>query len=271
MALNVLKVFSPQTLDAVLAGPGLSNRLFVFTGIAEIEFSAPGNNKLVHDVVELVLSDWHGDIHLDLENTELTTAVWPASMHADDDATQVTWAVDDAFAFVTEEDRPKLRVIVAVQGDKGVLSRIGYEVFARTTSIPIKSFDVREVLRPVPELVISLVLSQNAVGKGEDIYLTSLVQLAREEGDFFLFRIRSTERAARRRPPSSGRSRGRAFFTTLRHVRPSSADSLTCDPRAVAAGSRPAARIRPAWCRTRRTPPQAPFRVSPRAHARTAR
>jgi hypothetical protein len=174
MALNVLKVFSPQTLDAVLAGPGLSNRLFVFTGIAEIEFSALGNNKLVHDVVELVLSDWHGDIHLDLENTELTTAVWPASMHADDDATQVTWAVDDAFAFVTEEDRPKLRVIVAVQGDKGVLSRIGYEVFARTTSIPIKSFDVREVLRPVPELVISLVLSQNAVGKGEDIYLTSL-------------------------------------------------------------------------------------------------
>jgi hypothetical protein len=173
MALNVLKVFSPQTLDAVLAGPGLSNRLFVFTGIAEIEFSAPGNNKLVFETFELVLSDWHGDIHLDLENTELTTAVWPASMHADDAATQVTWAVDDAVAFVTEEDRPKLRVHVAVQGDKGVLSRIGYEVFARTTS-PIKSFDVREVLRPVPELVISLVLSQNAVGKGEDIYLTSL-------------------------------------------------------------------------------------------------
>src|SRR5262245_7033602 len=106
---------------------------------------------------------------------------------------------------------------------------------------------------------------------GSSLLLTSLVQLAREERDFFLFRIRSTVRAARRRPPSSGRSRGRAFFTTLRHVRPSSADSLTCDPRAAAAASRPAARIRPAWYRTRRTPPQAPFRGSPRAHARRAR
>jgi hypothetical protein len=48
-------------------------------------------------------------------------------------------------------------------------------------------------------------LSTSAVSS---LLLTSLVQFAREEGDFFLFGIQtpSTMRAARRRPPSSGRS-----------------------------------------------------------------
>jgi hypothetical protein len=173
MALNVLKVWSPGTLDAVLAGPGSSNRLFIFTGIAEIDWLAPRDNKLAHASVELVLSDWHGDIHLDLQATQLASVAWPTSMHGDDDADQVTWAVDAAYAFVSAAQRPTLHMELSVQGDKGMLGRIGYQVFARTTSIPIKSFDVTQDIF-LPELVVSVVLSQVAVGSGEDIYLTSL-------------------------------------------------------------------------------------------------
>src|SRR5262249_10137767 len=171
MALNVRKVWSPQTLDTVLAGPGPSNRMFIFTGIAEVDWRV-SSNKLAHESVELVLSDWHGDIRLDLKNTQLAAAAWPASMHGDDDPNQFTWAVDEAFAFVSAAQRPILHMNVAVQGDKAALSRIGYEVFARTTSIPIKSFDVRQVVFN-PSLSITVVLSQNAVGSGEDIFLTS--------------------------------------------------------------------------------------------------
>src|SRR5262249_18610893 len=48
-------------------------------------------------------------------------------------------------------------------------------------------------------------------------------------------------------------------------------ESVNCEPRAPAAASRPAARIRSAWCRTRRIRPQAPSRARRRAHARRAR
>src|SRR5262249_59164248 len=46
--------------------------------------------------------------------------------------------------------------------------------------------------------------------------------------------------------------------------------SLTCDPRAAAAASRPAARIRPAWGRTRRTPPRTRLPGRPPPHAAKA-
>ena len=175
MALDVKKVWSPQTLDTILAGPGPSNRMFIFTGIAEIDWRV-ATDTVERASVEIVLSDWHGDIHLDSDPqvTRFAVAAWPASMHGDDDPNQVTWAVDEAYAFVSDStQRPILHMNVAVQGDKAALSRIGYEVFARTTSIPIKSFDVRqEVFNPA--LAITLVLTQNAIGGGEDIYLTSL-------------------------------------------------------------------------------------------------
>jgi hypothetical protein len=64
-------------------------------------------------------------------------------------------------------------MILALQGDNGALSRISYQVFARTTSIPIKSFEVA-FSRFTQRLTISVVLSQAAIGSGEDIYLTSL-------------------------------------------------------------------------------------------------
>ena len=173
MALNVKKVWSPQTLDTILAGPGPSNRMFILTGIAEIDWRV-ASNRLAHDSVEIVLSDWHGDIRLDPDPqvTSFAVAAWPASMHGDDDPSQVTWAVAEAFAFVSDTQRPILRMNVGVQGDKAALSRIGYEVFARTTSIPIKSFDVI-FTRFAPTLGISIVLSQPAIGAGEDVYLTS--------------------------------------------------------------------------------------------------
>ena len=171
MPLEVLNVFSPQTLDTALAGPGPSNRMFIFTGIAEIDWHRE-SNKLVHESLELVLSDWHGDIHLnsDPQVTRCAAAAWPASMHSDDDASQLTWAVDDAFALVSDAQRPKLRMHLALQGDTAALRRIGYKVFARTTSIPIKSFDVT-FNRVDQRLGITLVLSQPAIAGGEDIYL----------------------------------------------------------------------------------------------------
>jgi hypothetical protein len=95
MALNVLKVWSPQTLDTTLAGPGPSNRLFILTGIAEVDWRAPRNNRLAHNSVELVLSDWHEDIkdiHLDEQATKLAAVAWPASMNGNNDADQVTFA-----------------------------------------------------------------------------------------------------------------------------------------------------------------------------------
>jgi len=173
MPLNVRKVVSPQTLETVLAGPGPSNRMFILTGIAEIDWQSK-SDTLGHDSVELVLSDYHKDIPLDLDPqaTEWAAAAWPASMRADDHADQVTWAVDEAFAFISGSQRPTLRMNVALQGEKGALSRIGYEVFARTTSIPIKSFDVL-FTRFAPVLEVSVVLSQPAIGSGEDIHLTS--------------------------------------------------------------------------------------------------
>ena len=171
MPLNVLKVWYPQTIDAVLVGPGPANRLFIFTGIIEIDWPAPRDNILAHDVLELNLSDWHGDIHFDSNVTQLASVAWPASMHADDDADQVTWAVDTAHTFVSAANRPTLHMDLAVQGDKGMLGRIAYQVFARTTSIPIKSFDVvQSPWRPVLEATV--VLSQVALGNGEDIYLS---------------------------------------------------------------------------------------------------
>ena len=60
MALDVKKVWSPQTLDTILAGPGPSNRMFIFTGIAEIDWRV-ASDTLARDSVEIVLSDWHGD------------------------------------------------------------------------------------------------------------------------------------------------------------------------------------------------------------------
>src|SRR5262249_52332776 len=117
------------------------------------------------------------------------------------------------------------------------------------------------------------------------LLLPRLGELAREQVDIFLFRERAARpaRAARCKPPTPrGKLRMFAFsgawswardLSNTVNVNPAgpAMASLTCDPRAAAAGSRPAARIRPAWCRSRRTRPRALFHGSPRAHARKAR
>ncbi len=172
MTLNVIKVWNPQTLDAVLVGPGPSNRLFIFTGIAEIDWSAPRDNILARTPLEFNLSDWHGNIHFDLHATTFAAVAWPASLHADDDADQVTWAVDAAFAFVSAASRPVLHMDLAVQGDKGMLGRVAYEVFARTTSIALKAFSVSGPPWTT-HLTATVQLAQNALGNGEDVYLSS--------------------------------------------------------------------------------------------------
>jgi hypothetical protein len=171
MAIDVQKVWDPQTLDFVLAGPGTSNWLFLFTGIAEIDWRAPRGIILIRDSVELDLSKWHKDVHFDLNATQLAAVAWPSSMHGDNAADEMTWAVDAAYAFVSAAKRPTLHVDLAVQGEKGNLGRIAYQVFVRTTSIPIKDFVVRQ--GGAPELTVTVVVSGRAVGNGEEIYLSS--------------------------------------------------------------------------------------------------
>src|ERR1700751_4553120 len=61
------------------------------------------------------------------------------------------------------------------------------------------------------------------------------------------------------------------FCNSNRSQRNACDESVICERRAPAAMSRPAARIRSAWCRTRRILPQVPSRACPRARVRGER
>jgi hypothetical protein len=59
--ITVSKVDSAQSVEIVAVGPGPTNRLFVFTGIAEINFAAGDNDDLHTDHAFLDVSSFHGD------------------------------------------------------------------------------------------------------------------------------------------------------------------------------------------------------------------
>jgi hypothetical protein len=177
--LTVSKVESAQSLSVEVAGPDPANRLWVLTGIAEIGWQAPDDDQLRTDTAEVDLAEWHRDVlfNPDPKVTQTASIAWPASMHATDDANQVTWAVDKVNAFISAAGRPMLDLNVALQGSKGALMRVAYQVFLRTTSPKLLSVAVEPNVVTLPFVVkfrVTVLLAQNAIGgSGEPVALSS--------------------------------------------------------------------------------------------------
>jgi hypothetical protein len=177
--LTVSKVESAQSLAVEVAGPDPANRLWVLTGIAEIDWKAPDDDQLRTDMAEVDLAEWHRDVlfNPDPKITQTASVAWPASMHATDDADQVTWAVDKVNAFISAAGRATLDLSVALQGSKGALMRVAYQVFLRTTSPKLLSVAVEPNVVALPIVstcTVTVLLAQNAIGgSGERVALSS--------------------------------------------------------------------------------------------------
>jgi hypothetical protein len=177
--ITVSKVDSAQSVEIVAVGPGPTNRLFVFTGIAEINFAAGDNDDLHTDHAFLDVSSFHGDKLFDPNSaaTKLAAIAWPASMHATDDADQVTWAVDTVAPFVAANGRLTLDVAVAVQGSNGNLARFSYEVFAATQSVSLVEFTVQPLAvqlgQQAAAFTVGVQINQEAVGNGGFVFLST--------------------------------------------------------------------------------------------------
>ena len=111
--ITVSNVDSAQSVEITAVGSGSTNRLFVFTGIAQINFDAGDNDDLHTDHAFLDVSFFHGNTLFDPDSAATTVAAiaWPAGMHATDDADQTTWAVDTSSSSIAADGRLTLDVV----------------------------------------------------------------------------------------------------------------------------------------------------------------
>ena len=174
----MVRFVNPQELEAILAGPGSTNRLFIFTGIADIDINMPDDDRLFAELIPLNLSEQH---HIRFNPNPKATAIagvaLPASMHATDAANQVTWAVDQTSSEISNQGELLTKILVAVQGSGGALSRVAYEVFVQTTSLKISDISVSPAditLRNQPVILgISVFLAAPAFPGGETVALSA--------------------------------------------------------------------------------------------------
>ena len=170
---------NPQLLEVILAGPGSTNRLFIFTGIADIDMHAHDDDQRLHNLITLNLSEVHNHIRFNPspKATAIAGVALPASMKATDKADQVTWAVDQTSSEISNQGELLTKILVALQGNGGALSRVAYEVFVQTTSLKISDISVTPAditLRNQPVLLgISVFLAAPAFPGGETVALSA--------------------------------------------------------------------------------------------------
>jgi hypothetical protein len=135
---DVTNVRNAQTLEVILAPPSASNRLWIFTGIADVRIpSSPrDDDNFTRETAILDISFFHGQPNGLLFNpdvSQVAASASPSSMMGTSDADQFTWAVDNVATEILKNPqggRPRgsllLKVDAASQGSGGLFQ--GFEV-----------------------------------------------------------------------------------------------------------------------------------------------
>jgi hypothetical protein len=116
---------TPQTVEVPVAGPGGSNRLFVFSGIAEVNLKGTGG-EWRRETLKV-------EINRSFSATQYQKGIAIASLAAisnKNEAVNAGWAIESVG--VTRDSasgKPVLTARIAVRDNDGVLESIAYEVF----------------------------------------------------------------------------------------------------------------------------------------------
>lgn len=123
MAVNLYNIENPQEMEVGVNGPGDTNRLFIYTGIAVFDFKGTGGGWL-RDTLTF-------QIGRTFTSTQFKKAMATASLASisnKNHAVNAGWAVDKVEAKRAMNGKIELTMNLAIRDVDGYLHRVAYEV-----------------------------------------------------------------------------------------------------------------------------------------------
>lgn len=116
---------TPQTLEIPVAGPGDANRLYIFTGIAEVNWQGSGG--------EWRREALNVEINHSFSAAQYRKGIGIASLAAisnKNEAVNAGWAIENInVTRSTSSGKPVLTARIGTRDKDGLLENIGYEIF----------------------------------------------------------------------------------------------------------------------------------------------
>ena len=129
MAITPVTVDNLQELVAVIAGPGASNRLFIYTGVAVFNFVGTGA-AFRRDFIDFEF----GRVFAPGQVQDVLATGSLNAVRNENSAVNAGWAVDRVAArYDPADQRIRIRADLAVSDSDGALFRMGFQATVRAS------------------------------------------------------------------------------------------------------------------------------------------